>query len=80
MHNDIWSPRSQTAAAAVLSGLIARCEHCSAGVTWAGGGHRLDESHLTGEAGEVGKSPEAAPLLYSGSKVGPRLPASALPP
>lgn len=32
--------------------------------------YRLDESHLTGEAGEVGKSPESAPLMYSGSKVG----------
>ena len=31
---------------------------------------RLDESHLTGEAGEVDKCPHAAPLIYSGSKVG----------
>ena len=30
---------------------------------------RVDESHLTGEADTVGKRPDGAPLLFSGSKV-----------
>ena len=30
---------------------------------------RVDESHLTGEADTVGKRPDDAPLVFSGSKV-----------
>ena len=30
---------------------------------------RVDESHLTGEADTVGKRPDSAPLMFSGSKV-----------
>ncbi len=29
----------------------------------------MDESHLTGEADAVGKRPDRAPLVFSGSKV-----------